>query len=351
MNNRIRPANPFVASSRLEDLQLFVGREEELGAIAERISDLKFTIVNIVGARRIGKSSLLYHFYQTWEQRVKEPQRYVVIYLSLQEADCQTEIGFYQAVAIELLNRVPSSRLQAALSVRPFNRQAFSEAMTKCKEQNVLPILCLDGFEGWLRYPQQFNDGFYDNLRSLMDSSALKLIISSCEGLGYYAHQHWFTSSFFNVGHTIPLGKLTKEEAIKLVALPNVNSTLAALSPNEQDYALLWGNNYPYLLQLAGWYLWEAHQQNRSLNWAKQQFAQNNVLKSELNFWEQRLIRLLLKMPKNLSLLVNRFSTKVSDFSEWVIGIGIIFVVILTVVGVLEWKPVAIFMLNKLGVK
>ncbi|WP_232288166.1 hypothetical protein [Nodularia spumigena] len=59
--------------------------------------------INIVGDKRIGKSSLLYHYFLTWEQRVPNPSRYVVIYLSLQSAVCQGEVNFYLAVARELL--------------------------------------------------------------------------------------------------------------------------------------------------------------------------------------------------------------------------------------------------------
>jgi hypothetical protein len=75
------------------------------------MSGVQPTSVNVVGDKRIGKSSLLYHFSQTWEQRVPEPSRYVVIYLSLQDADCHSEIGFYQAVAEALLSRVSGWKL------------------------------------------------------------------------------------------------------------------------------------------------------------------------------------------------------------------------------------------------
>jgi hypothetical protein len=102
---------PFVAGSKIEDSWRFVGRKQELHAIASRMSGVQPTSVNVVGDKRIGKSSLLYHFSQTWEQRVPEPSRYVVIYLSLQDADCHSEIGFYQAVAEALLSRVSGWKL------------------------------------------------------------------------------------------------------------------------------------------------------------------------------------------------------------------------------------------------
>ncbi|WP_414584951.1 hypothetical protein [Scytonema sp. PCC 10023] len=97
------PSNPFVAAGMIEDSTLFVGRKDELRAIASRMSGVQPTSINVVGDKRIGKSSLLYHFFLTWQQRVNDPSRYVVIYLSLQDGKCQTEISFYKAVAEELV--------------------------------------------------------------------------------------------------------------------------------------------------------------------------------------------------------------------------------------------------------
>lgn len=68
-----------MAGPMLEDPRLFVGRNNELHAIASRMSGVQPTSINVVGEKRIGKSSLLYHFFQTWEQRVQDPNRYVVI--------------------------------------------------------------------------------------------------------------------------------------------------------------------------------------------------------------------------------------------------------------------------------
>jgi hypothetical protein len=94
------PSNPFVAAGMIEDPKLFVGRKDELRAIASRMSGVQPTSINLVGEKRIGKSSLLYHFFQTWEQRVSDPNRYVVIYLSLQNVQCHREENFYLLVGV-----------------------------------------------------------------------------------------------------------------------------------------------------------------------------------------------------------------------------------------------------------
>ncbi len=53
------PSNPFVAAGMIEDPKLFVGRKDELQAIASQMSGVQPTSINLIGEKRIGKSSLL----------------------------------------------------------------------------------------------------------------------------------------------------------------------------------------------------------------------------------------------------------------------------------------------------
>ncbi len=65
-------------------------------------------------------------------------------------------------------------------------------------------------------------------------------------------------------------------EAMDLVRLPQTTdpSLQPALSPEKQQIAIQWGGRHPYLLQLAGLWLWEAKKGDRPVKWAKQQFDQ-----------------------------------------------------------------------------
>ncbi|MDZ8264497.1 ATP-binding protein [Nostoc sp. ChiQUE01b] len=247
MTSGALPNNPFVAAGMIEDPRLFVGRKDELHAIASRMKGDQPTSINIVDDKHIGKSSLLHYFVLTWQQQVSDPNRYVVIYLSLRDGNCQTETGFYQAVAKGLLDCVSGwrqSNLQNPLRIKPLNRQAFSDAIKQWKQQGKLPVLCLDDFKSLLNHPQEFDNGFYDNLRSLMDSNALMLVVASRKQLDVYANEHRFVSSFFNIGHTISLKELTTDEAIELSRLPTRSTIGAALSVDEQNHAQQWGDRH-----------------------------------------------------------------------------------------------------------
>lgn len=279
----------------ISDPRFFVGRKAELDGITARMTSSPPVSVNVVGKSGIGRSSLLYHFFQTYEQRVQNPQRYVVAYFNLSSPLFYQEEGFYLTIARELYN-LPKVRSQKVLTkpfhVKNFERHTFSVVLGEWKRQGVLPVLCLDEFEALFHHPKEYNDGFFDNLSFLLNSNILMLAIASHRKLNYYQHRYKLTSNFFNLGDVIQLGDLTEEEAKQLVSLPASLGGEAALTSEEQHLARQWGKNHPLLLQLAASLLWEAHQQNLSLGWAKEKFIQKsrNIPRTgfKWNFWPFR---------------------------------------------------------------
>ena len=224
---------PFYAGSTINDSRYFIGYQKQLDFITARTIAAQPTSVNVIGDKRTGKSSLLYHFYQTYEQKIesrgKNPRKYLAVYLSLEQGNCQQQHSFYRVVAEELrqiikkrsnLFNKPRSLIEA-LEANNFDRESFYQAIDKFRDAGILPILCLDKIETLFRNPQEFDNGFYDNLRSLMDRNALMLVIAPEKGLTVYSKKKKLTSSFFNVGQEIILSGLTDNEARDLVRLPS----------------------------------------------------------------------------------------------------------------------------------
>jgi hypothetical protein len=314
------PSCPFMAGSKITDPRFFVGRKEELQTITSRMTAAQPVSINVVGRRRIGKSSLLYHFFQTYEQRVAEPTRYAVIYLSLQDARCQREDGLYQAIAWQLWhnsNVQTNPALSEPLKVKPFNRLAFCAAMGQYKRLGVLPVLCLDEFGPLFRHPEEFDNGFFDNLRSLMESSVLMLVVASHRKLEFYQRRHKLTSAFFKLWQVLPLGELTEAEAQALVCLPTstIKGATPALSGQEQHFVRQLGGRHPYLLQLAASLLYEARESGRNVSWVKAEF-QKEARRVPTSMW---------KFPKRQGCLVKSLS-----------GVIILTLVVLIVIGVLN---------------
>jgi hypothetical protein len=72
----------------------------------------------------------------------------------------------------------------------------------------MLPVLCVDDFESLLKRTKEFANGFYGNLRSLVNDNALMLVVASRKELSVYGSEYRFVSQFFNLGHVLKLGEL-----------------------------------------------------------------------------------------------------------------------------------------------
>lgn len=269
--------NPFSSRSVITDSRMFVGRREQLRMIATYLKQPLLTSLNIVGGRRMGKSSLLYHFAHTWEQWVVNPSRYAVIYLSLRELGKRTETELYQAIAHELLHCTAIRSdpiLKRLFQVRRFTRQSFATALAQCRIEDVVPVLCLDDFDLLLQtrhYRHRFGEGFYNTLDTLSRSGTLALVVTSTVELRENSDRWHLTSRFFQRSRVIYLNGLTDGDIAELVNLPasTVPGVEATLTPDNQTRARRWGQRHPYLLQLAAWYLCEAQRHQRHISWAK----------------------------------------------------------------------------------
>ncbi|HLO84716.1 MAG TPA: ATP-binding protein [Nostocaceae cyanobacterium] len=358
MTSSSLPANPFVAAGIIEDLRLFVGREDELRQIISRMEGAQPTSINIYGEKRIGKSSLLYHFFLTWEYRVQSPSRYVVIYLSLQNVQCQTENQFYQAIADELLKSatvVNNSALSQVLQVTPLDRGKFSDAVREWKKLGVLPVLCLDDFKTLFENKTEFNNGFYDNLRSLMNSNSLMLVIATNKVLDFYIDKNQLTSPFSNLFHMIKLGELKKDEVEDLLRLPasTVHNTLAVLSLDEQRLCQQLAGSHPFLLQLAGSLACEARQLGHDENWVKKRFAaEMRRLPSRWNRKNWRQLRWWVwELPVQLGKITKFAGTSVDGVSSWIIGLVIMLMLILVILGISRRNDLCYFIRKILEIK
>jgi uncharacterized protein len=248
----MNPKPPFVAGPVVTNSASFVGRSHELKVLRNRMNGLLPTSVNVVGAQRIGKSSLLSHFAATWEQWSEAPKKFVVVVRDLKGITRQT--AFYQRLEDELRQRL---QIQHRNLVRTFPKknkkdaEAFRSILRICAEGQLTPVFCLDEFESLFKYPEEFNGTFYDTLRSFMTANLLMFILASREPVKVYAQQKKITSDFFNDGHTCELKEFSKDESLDLVQLPCEGTEEPVLTQEEQKYALQWGKRHPCKLQVA----------------------------------------------------------------------------------------------------
>lgn len=334
-------SSPYVAGPRIEDPKLFVGRQEELHQIATLMSGSQPISINVVGGPRIGKSSLLYHFAQTWDQRVANPKHYVVIYLPLHETRCEREDQFYQAVADGLLKQRPvqsNEALQRPLRGTLLNRQSFSAAMAQWRGRGTLAVLCLDDFEVLLQDTETFEDGFFNALQSLMDRSALMLVAASRKPLEAYRAEMKRSSAFFKLARVIRLGELRSETETYGILNP-AGEQDHILDAEAQAVALQLGQRHPYRLQLAGQCLWEARfLHHQDLNWAREQFWERLQGPRRAPKWPGQLWKplrwILWEAPLRIGKMAQLMGQRRDDSSYWLIGVTVLFLIGLLSMGI-----------------
>ena len=332
--------SPFIAGPMIRNPRLFIGRQEVLQQLANYTNDPPSRNVNVVGEPHIGKSSLLYHFFQTWEQRVTAASHYGVIYLSLQESRCQTETGLYRTIAQELIGRPviqTNSALLEPFQVKPFDRAAFSAAMKHWQQQGVLPVLCLDEFEALFCDRTQFNNAFYNTLQELIELNAIVTIVASQQPLNFYSQQYQLASSFFSQSCTLTLTPFSQAESLELVRLSAPSATVSnptaqpILQPEHQQLALEWGKQHPHLLQLAASLLYQAQHQQQGTHWAKTQFlaATSQFKKTQLTPKAEEI-----STPEKNSSAPQQ-NKKIARWQQWSLGLGIVALTIVLLLGLI----------------
>ncbi len=337
----------FVAGPCIHDRRLFVGRKAEINTIIANMCATQPTSVNVHGPRRIGKSSLLYHVAHHWQDYMKaDANCYVVAYLSLQQAQPSTPHAFFTALA-ETLRQKDAVQSRPELlntlqtQIQAFDGPAFADILDKWKQlpTPVLPVICIDEFEYLLEHQNEFNNNFYDFLRSLLDDSLIMLVIASKDSIVTFQKKHHFTSLFFNLGHMLPLGELTEEDADKLVRLPE--STMPGAEPllkNEADHqtARSWGGRHPYLLQLACKKLYEMHEQHRNLAWAKKEFDREASRVPGRRHKLKRWLAFIFWLPRQLGRVSRIIGTTQSEITDTIIGMVFLVILILIILGVVN---------------
>jgi len=227
------PINPYAERGMIRDPVRFFGRERELVEIFSRLAFMQS--VSVVGERRIGKSSLLYHLAQTGRARLGD--KFELRYLDLQSVLSAEE--FYERVC-ELLGTTGSTH-------RDFERALHGKKV----------VLCLDEFEQATGNPA-FGSDFFNVLRSLAQTGELTLAVAAQHPLSeLYRDGAIPTSPFHNIFTLLRLGPLTEAEARELVTRP-AERMGRPFDPAEVDFMLGLAGLHPYRLQVAAALMYEA---------------------------------------------------------------------------------------------
>lgn len=280
--------SPFVVGRPLRAEEPVFGRESAFRFIAGELA--KFSSVNIVGERRMGKSSLINHL-------LGHPDQYLIAQpdqprLSLARVDLQSNVSdaiqFYGTALRSLLSHLPSSRGDEARELQRLLERLNEKCEASYAEFNrvlhqlrdahgpqVRPVLVIDEFESLLdvRVKDSFPfPMFYNGLRSLMTEGVLAMVVASRLSLTDH-----FNSLPTSLTSTFP----TYFTHFSLKPLDDTAADALLLQDSDYPLGLLearqsreWTKGHPCQLQAAGQAWYETKAGTNTAKWAHDRFIE-----------------------------------------------------------------------------
>jgi transcriptional regulator with XRE-family HTH domain len=210
----------FLFNEPLPDLDELYGRKRERDTLLNRTYHKAST--SVVGPRRIGKTWLIDYV------RLVAPRelgsRFRTGYLDATMPSCKTVKGFV-GEALEVLSLPATGDGDLVM---------LEKGLKKLKTSSMVPVLCIDEFEG-LGDRKEFTLDFFRGLRAMAHSYGLVLITISRQPLSLVVGKDVETSGFFNIFEQMTLEPFTYEEAADFIQEKSKQANFT-----EQESQCLW---------------------------------------------------------------------------------------------------------------
>jgi len=332
----------------IRDPAEFVGRKLEIEKVFSRIGAARPQSVSIVGERRIGKSSLLYHLSrpEVYAKNLTDSSRYVFVLVDLHGLGDLNVSEFLDLLLDEIAVASGISRPQGISN----GYLAMKRFLPELQRNGTKLVLLWDEFDSITRN-RKFGEEFFSFFRSMANRYDVAYVTTAVRELQEICHtESVAVSPFFNIFTNLYLRIFSPEEARELICGPSGRSEIPL---DEHEPALLDAAGYfPFFLQLACCSLFdqlaEDVQKERAVERARLQFteearphvfylwhhleperrevlrviARGGNLATRLSYAEDRLLRdgYLIKTREGLKLFSSLFSRWIDEFdmtSSW----------------------------------
>ena len=231
--------NPFNFVGRVKRVEDFFDRDYERESLRGYLSN--GMCCQIVGPRRIGKSSLIYHlpgFAREWGMNL------AVAYLDLLSPRSRTIMGLLEMIGEQWRCDAPlGSMTDLEEKVRAINARGSQ------------PVLCLDEFNELARRPEEFTSDFFLDLRGLAQQGMV-ILTTARKPLCELVPGHTPASPFFNIFPILRLGPFAEKDAEDFVTLRRAGAP--PFTPEEKRVILEFAKGYPAALQIACFHVLQA---------------------------------------------------------------------------------------------
>jgi transcriptional regulator with XRE-family HTH domain len=240
--------SPFSWRTGIRQGEAFFDREHEQDTLRKYLQDRQ--CCQIVGSRRIGKSSLLRQVERmapSWDASA------VVAYLDLQDPRCFTLAGWVEHAARQF-------GLPTAGGV---DLVRFSEGLDDLLFEGRQPILCLDEFEELTYRRHEFTRDFFAALRSC-GQKPISIVTASQKRLRELTDAADPSSPFYNIFPPLELGPFAPADAEDFVNLERTG--MAPFARPEKKRILEFAQGHPLALQVACFQVLRAKETGASLD-------------------------------------------------------------------------------------
>lgn len=253
-------ANPFFHRGPIRDPVYFYNRQRETDRSLSLLRNAQS--VSIVGPRRIGKTSLLFHLMDTdvLKQHDLSLERFCFVYVDCESWSHLEPGDFYALLLEELRDALATAGHQIKL-IAPvassLTYRVFERAIQTVSRQEIQLIFLLDEFEALSANPYLDVD-FFSGLRGLSTRHRISYVTASVKPLLTltYAQTSALSSPFFNFFAQLRLKLFSVVEAEKMLA-DLASKGGVTLTPPTLDFLLRLAGPHPFFLQIAGDYAFE----------------------------------------------------------------------------------------------
>jgi hypothetical protein len=209
----------------------FYGRHVEIG----RILGKNVRNFAIVGARKIGKTSLLFKIISSL------PKNIVPVYLGLDSPEVQNYTTFLTALQDKL-----SEEYKKKININ-YDLSNCYPIIKKLNQSGKKPMLFIDEIDKLIKFDEDNNFKLLSIFRSLAQEQYCQLIISGFKGLSLIKKK--LESPLYNFLEFITLDKLKKQDALDLITEPMRSIGIRYGNDIDRNLILEYTSHHPNLLQ------------------------------------------------------------------------------------------------------
>lgn len=245
-----KPINPYEFSKPIRNADDFYGRSRQLSRMFERIR--KRGSVNLMGERRSGKTSLLYHLLNPEVQRRYLPEDDDGIYVYIDPRIIDLDPGSFFA---EIFGSAKEAYPDLAIEG---DQPTLDERQVRRYLARMAPkhlVVLIDGFE-MISECDAFPIRFYDFLRGIADTFEVTFIVVTRGRLADCCPIEVTRSPWFNLFQPIEMGAFAESEYLDFIERSSAPSGVPMV--RVQDSILDMAGLLPYLIQIACWHFFQA---------------------------------------------------------------------------------------------